>query len=235
MLLFKKTITIFKPTNNITLNKRPQITLSKGIFKDNPVVFIDFEYDWKIVKQIRVLADAVYIYAEKRWYIAKNKFNLNEIVKSLSDNIEINTDALFPKPVFPKEYLALLKQKRYSESTIKTYQKYFTDFQEYFSQEILDEISTQQINGYILELIETKNISASQQNQRINAIKFYYEKVLGRATEYYYIERPRQDKKLPDVLSKEEVHAMLKATKNTKHKTIITHLLFKGKTNYMDF
>lgn len=34
-------------------------------------------------------------------------------------------------------------------------------------------------NKYILKLIKTKNISKSQQNQRINSIKFNYEKVLG--------------------------------------------------------
>ncbi|MGM0531528.1 MAG: tyrosine-type recombinase/integrase, partial [Bacteroidota bacterium] len=56
---------------------------------------------------------------------------------------------------------------------------------------------------------------------RINAIKFYYEKVLGREKTYYNIDRPRRERKLPDVLSKDEVGAMLRATRNTKHKCIL--------------
>ena len=54
-----------------------------------------------------------------------------------------------------------------------------------------------------------------------NWVKFYYEKVLGKQKEYYDIERPRKEKLLPDVLSKEEIATMLKATKNKKHKCLI--------------
>ena len=42
--------------------------------------------------------------------------------------------------------------------------------------------------------------------------------VLGRDKTYYSIDRPRRERKLPNVLSKEEVGAMLRATKNPKHK-----------------
>ncbi|MGV8091817.1 MAG: tyrosine-type recombinase/integrase [Mangrovibacterium sp.] len=80
----------------------------------------------------------------------------------------------------------------------------------------------------LIRLIREKNISRSQQNQRINAIKFYYEKVLGREKEYYRIERPRSDRKLPDVLSKEEVGAILKATTNLKHKCLIAMIYSCG-------
>jgi site-specific recombinase XerD len=73
-------------------------------------------------------------------------------------------------------------------------------------------------NAFILRLIKERNISPSQQNQRINAIKFYYEKVLGKEKEYYDIGRPRKERKLPDVLSKEEIGAMITATENLKHK-----------------
>ena len=54
-----------------------------------------------------------------------------------------------------------------------------------------------------------------------NGVKFYYEKVLGKKTEYYQIDRPRKERKLPDVLSKEDIAAMLKATENKKHKSLI--------------
>jgi hypothetical protein len=55
----------------------------------------------------------------------------------------------------------------------------------------------------------------------INAIKFYYEKVLGNKKEYYFIDRPKREQKLPEVLSKQEIEKMIKATKNIKHKVNI--------------
>jgi len=64
----------------------------------------------------------------------------------------------------------MLDQKRYSENTKAIYLNYFGDYVRYFSKRVLEEITTEEINAYILKLIRTKNISASQQNQRINAI-----------------------------------------------------------------
>jgi site-specific recombinase XerD len=115
-----------------------------------------------------------------------------------------------------------LEQKRYSESTIKTYSSYFKEFQKYFFPRILPEIRVEEINHYILELIRERNISGSQQNQRINSIKFYFEQVLGREKEYYNICRPRKERKLPNVLSKEEVQLIIGSTNNLKHKCLLS-------------
>ena len=82
-----------------------------------------------------------------------------------------------------RQYKDLLIQKRYSQNTQDIYCCYFKDFCIYFRKEELKNITTAEINLYILDLIKSKNISISQQNQRINAIKFYYEKVLERKIE----------------------------------------------------
>ena len=71
------------------------------------------------------------------------------------------------------EYKNRLIQKRYIRNTQNIYCKYFRDFSDYFKDEKLEEITTEQINTYILELVQTKNISISQQNQRINASIVY--------------------------------------------------------------
>lgn len=92
----------------------------------------------------------------------------------------------------------------------------------------MTEITTDQINSYILKLIKNDRISDSQQNQRINAIKFYYEKVLGRKKEYYSIDRPRKGNPLPKVLTENEVLSMLHYTTNLKHKAIIGTIYSAG-------
>ena len=62
------------------------------------------------------------------------------------------------------------------------------DFIREFGFENLELITVDQINAYLHRLITYDKISGSQQNQRINSIKFYYERVLGRTKEYYKIE-----------------------------------------------
>lgn len=173
------------------------------------------------------------------WYMPENDFNLGEFFSLLTPVAYINYSALkiekqtiYSEPVkrdyshrrnikLPKGYFELLRQKRYSQSTIKTYTAYFKDFMHYFSEQNLAEVNGPEINAYILELIDKWNITNSEQNQRINAIKFYYEKVLRNERHIYEIERPRMERILPDVLSKTEVGAILNATVNLKHKTLL--------------
>ncbi len=126
------------------------------------------------------------------------------------------------------KYKNMLIQRRYSDNTIKIYCHYFEDFCIYFKDETLKNITTSQINAYILDLIKSKNISISQQNQRINAIKFYFEKVLGREKQYYKLHRPHKEHKLPKVLSKNEMRQILNSCNNIKHKCILMLIYSAG-------
>lgn len=127
-----------------------------------------------------------------------------------------------------KRYKELLIQKRYSNNTQRIYCNYFKDFNSYFKDDDLDKLSTEQINNYILDLIQSKNISISQQNQRINAIKFYYEKILGRNKQYYALHRPNKEHKLPKVLSKNEIKKILDSCNNIKHYCILLLIYSAG-------
>jgi integrase/recombinase XerD len=203
------------------------------MYKQQPAVFITFEFSWAIVDRIKNIPEATYSKSNKCWWIYESSFNLEQLKKVLGEGFTLNTENFRAsrkknKPEIPKGYLELLKQKRYSENTIKTYVKYFKDFAEYFSDLKLEDVTHEQINQYILELIEQKNISSSQQNQRINSIKFYYEKVLGKEKQYYMIERPRKAYHLPSVLSKKEIKAILENTGNLKHKCILELIYSAG-------
>ncbi len=127
-----------------------------------------------------------------------------------------------------EEYKDLLIQKRYSQNTISAYCSYFFDFCKYFENKNIEYLEKNEINQYILFLIKEKNISVSQQNQRINAIKFYYEKILKRQKEYYDVHRPRKEHKLPKVLSKAEIKRILEVVNNSKHKCILSLLYSAG-------
>lgn len=204
------------------MNTRPQISLSEGTYKEFPVIFIDFEFEWRIVDRFRTYSKTKYIASEKKWFVPKKDFSIKEIKEIFNGEITIDLNNITPiQKEIAEKYLATLERKRYSESTIKTYFQYFVEFTKYFFSYDINEITPQEINDYILELIETRNISTSQQNQRINAIKFYFEKVLGKEKLYFEIERPRREKLLPDVLSKTEISLILKATQNIKHKSLI--------------
>ncbi|MCK4879681.1 MAG: tyrosine-type recombinase/integrase [Bacteroidales bacterium] len=128
----------------------------------------------------------------------------------------------------PPGYLERLERKRYSQNTIKSYLGYMKDFVKEQKGKDLQDITPEEINAYILRLIRIKGISPSQQNQRINAIKFYYEKVLGQEKRFYTIERPKKSRTLPKVLTETEVLSVLKSLENIKHKAIIGTIYSSG-------
>ncbi|WP_238769900.1 tyrosine-type recombinase/integrase [Maribellus maritimus] len=180
------------------------------------------------------------------WYLVKNNFELNPFFEILKNHAYIDYSALRKsfeivnqesiendysfrsQTKLPKGYREILKQKRYSENTIRSYTAYFKDFVHYFRDSELNEITQEQINYYILELVQNHQISASQQNQRINAIKFYYEKVQRGDRRLYSIERPRKSKRLPKVLSKEEIQQIIMQCNNLKHKCILSLIYSAG-------
>lgn len=128
----------------------------------------------------------------------------------------------------PKEYINKLVLLRYSENTIKTYSSNFEEFINYYYTKKIKDITEQEIIEFTRYLVVERGVSESYQNQAINAIKFYYEKVLGESRKFYHLDRPRREKVLPEVLTKEEVALMIQKTTNIKHKCIIMLMYSAG-------
>jgi len=131
------------------------------------------------------------------------------------------------KRYVPNEYLQKLEFKRYSINTARTYISCFEKFMNAFSDRELIAITEEDIQFYLNHLAQ-KGVSSSQLNQTINSIKFYYELILQMPNRFYSIERPFKERKLPKVLSKEEVFAIINATNNIKHKCILSLLYSSG-------
>jgi len=130
--------------------------------------------------------------------------------------------------VNPETYLAKLRELRYSQNTIDSYTYMFREFINYYADKELTDITEEEIVLYLQYLVTKRKVSTSYQNQAINAIKFYYERVMGGRRKVYLIERPREEKFLPEVLSQEEVTALLNATDNLKHKAILMTIYSGG-------
>jgi site-specific recombinase XerD len=128
----------------------------------------------------------------------------------------------------PESYVNKHIEVRNSPHTIKSYVSAFEEFINYFYSTDIDEITEPQILEYLRYLVTERKISVSSQNVAINAIKFYFEQVLKGRRKFYFIDRPRKDIILPDVLNIEEITAMIKAADNIKHKLIIMFAYSSG-------
>ena len=194
-----------------------------------------FDYNEDVITLVKQIEGRKWSASNKFWHIPffenyLEKLNLKfngklEFIESTTEKTEKEKSV---KNHFPPEYLETLKLKNYSEPTIKTYCLYFQRFLNYYNGTEIKAITHEQIRKYLLYLVEEKKYSTSAQNQAINSIKFYYEKVLGKPVEKYYIPRSRKELKLPVVLSKREVKQIIDCTNNLKHKAILSTIYSAG-------
>lgn len=147
---------------------------------------------------------------------------------NLQDSDEQKPSILKEKSKVPKEYLEQLERRRYSPNTIQTYISLFEQFLNHFPDVLPEKLGDKEVLVFQTYLVKEKKVSTSSQNQYINAIKFYFEKVLGRDKGYYHIERPIKEFKLPKVLTEIEVTAILNSVHNLKHKAMLLLVYSSG-------
>jgi len=113
----------------------------------------------------------------------------------------------------PPEKLALeMKSRGFSRRTIISYISHVSRFLE----EVKPESAEDEIQQYFISLSE--KLDPRTINLRISAVKFFYKEVLGKELRINYMKRP---KRLPEVLTKEEVILILNSILNTKHRLMI--------------
>lgn len=211
------------------------------------VIKADFAYDEKLIAIVKAQKGARWSQTLRSWYFLTKEFRLDAFCQALKDSVFIDYSQLKkhspPSPVITKEifsyepkptlklpsgYKEQLILKRYSQNTIKTYCSCFLKFLDFFKGQSIDLLSKKDIQAFLLYLIQERKVSYSTQNQYINAIKFYYEKVLKQTKMVFTLERPNKTKKLPEVLTEQEVLLILKETSNLKHKAILSLLYSSG-------
>jgi site-specific recombinase XerD len=125
-----------------------------------------------------------------------------------------NLDAL-------KKFIEQLKLKAYSTSTIKTYRNEFLQLLQLLKKKPVHELTTDDLRRYMLYCFEKLKLTENTLHSRINAIKFYFEQVLGREKFFWEIPRPKKPSQLPKVLSEKEISRLFNAARFLKHKAIL--------------
>ena len=117
--------------------------------------------------------------------------------------------------------------RNYSARSIRSYVCMLANAARYYHRSP-DELSIEEIKKYLQYCTQDRGLSVSTINQTISAFKILFQDVLGKPWEKIKIKRPRKNRHLPDILSKEEIAKMLQSTNNPKHKAIIAVLYSSG-------
>ena len=111
--------------------------------------------------------------------------------------------------------------RNYSPCTIRTYLSLISHLAIYY-QCSPEHLSISQVKRYLYYCVNERQLANSTINQIISAVKILFQDVLAREWEPVKIKRPRKEKKLPVVFSKEEMALLLKSVINLKHKALLS-------------
>lgn len=117
--------------------------------------------------------------------------------------------------------------RNYSARSIRSYVCMLANAARYYHRSP-DGLSIEEIKKYLQYCTQDRGLSVSTINQTISAFKILFQDVLGKPWEKIKIKRPRKNRHLPDILSREEIAKMLRLTNNPKHKAIIAVLYSSG-------
>jgi site-specific recombinase XerD len=111
-----------------------------------------------------------------------------------------------------------LRALKYSRRTIKRYLSIVDRYARFLARPLL-EAPVSDATRFLAFLERDLGASSSTINQAISAIRFLYTRVLGR--EAPLTRRPKADRRLPGVLSREEAARIVSAPRNLRHRVML--------------
>lgn len=125
-------------------------------------------------------------------------------------------------------FIKYLKLKRYSKSSVDTYSSVIKQLLSSLSITDPSLIGIKHIEDFLTKRVIDDKISFSTQKQIIGAFKLFFNSFLDKNFQIDYLYPDRYEKRLPNVLSMQEVQNILSNTSNLKHKTILTTIYACG-------
>lgn len=181
-------------------------------------IAVYFEKNTELIVWIKTFENARWSASNRYWHLPDTDQNRLHFKLPLAHTFLPNTEGIASIETF-KRYLL---SKRYSSNTIITYCEALKSFLIFCNTKTIKDITNDDVILYNNNYILKNNLSPSYQNQIVNAIKLYFKIVKETAIEIEKIHRPKREKTLPNVLSKEEVKQIITAPTNLKHKTMLS-------------
>ena len=197
-----------------------QYTFKPVVHRNKDVILVIFPFKPHLVQQFRErFTSAKWSKTNKAWYLpdipaVRKALNIEQrpfITKQLPKIAPVNQTALI-------RYYDQLRLKALSPNTIRIYIAEFVHLLQLIKNYPVDELTPKKLKDYFLYCVYQEKMGERKMNGKINAIKFYFEKVLYRPQLFFDIPRPKKPATLPKMLAKSEVAKLFKQVENLKHR-----------------
>lgn len=217
--------------------------MDASLFNCEPIVHkgqqrlrLQFEYNPEINKQVKAISGCQWSKTLRCWHIPdtsanRSLFTVKEVAPTNSNSLPYTDTANKAEKanqrISPfnlkeqKRYIQLMQLKAYSGSTIKIYSTEFGVFLQALGNYNAVDITPERLKDYLQYCHVKLKLTENAIHSRINALKFYYEKVLKRDKFFWDIPRPRKPMLLPKLLNETELRNLFNALSNKKHKAMM--------------
>ena len=230
---------------NINHPQKITVEIQKKLHKNEVLLLLLFPYNDGIKTILKSLKCYYWSKTLNGWATQYTDERLSEVKIKLKNNAKLHLDGSLLKNLFVKgvktqraltednkelirAYVKYMKGKRYSKSTIQIYFTFIADFIDYIQPKPLVDLTNRDVELFIETVFIARAYSISSQRQFISALKLFVVLYPECQIEALLLERPKNSRMLPIVLSQREVITLLQVTKNLKHRAIIALLYSAG-------
>jgi integrase/recombinase XerD len=126
-----------------------------------------------------------------------------------------------------KKMLDELQRRNYAQNTVRTYIKAVEEFARFFGKPP-DQLGPEQIRNYQVHLFRDRKLAPGTVEQRGAALRFLFVKTLRRPYLPEDIPFPKRPRRLPLVLSPDEVALLIDSAENLMHRAMLMTLYGTG-------
>lgn len=197
-------------------------TFEVGNHNQQNVIWVAFEKDLKLIKILKIASKPRWSSSQKSWYLLDNKFNreICNLPKKYMGKDALLKISASNLSEFEKFHNFLIL-KGFSQNTIRTYTVEFAQLLYTIKDFPVQNLNAEKLQSYFLYCHKILNLSENTIHSRMNAVKFYFEKVLHREKLFFDIPRPKKPQLLPKALNREEISKIIASTDNPKHQLIL--------------
>ncbi len=193
-------------------------TYTTDLYKQQNIIWIDFtDNNGELLNHLKKFVGKNLSEIDGRWYVPNNglhrtlfRFDEHELKRIPAINKEIY-----------QQFVDELYDRGYKMRTIKTYSNEFNHFLRVFKKIRVDEFTDIHIRSYLYYCTAIKKNSTNLIHSRVNAMKVYYEEILGKTGFMNNVPRPQKVSEYSNPFTLREVEKMIEKTKNKKHKLLL--------------
>ncbi|WP_407522233.1 tyrosine-type recombinase/integrase [Lacibacter sp. MH-610] len=207
----------------------PQVTYHLITHRGRKRILLKFEHNKEWNARIKKVEDAQWSATHKGWHIPATKTNMDKCgIKEeaiITVSSQTKAENIIGLSRNNKEQLKLFVDRmllqKLSNSTITTYRKEFLQLLQLLKKKNVQDLTPDDLKRYMLYCAEKLKLRENTLHSRLNALKYYFEKILKREKFFWEIPRAKKHLQLPKVLGEKEISKLFNALTNKKHKAIL--------------